>query len=69
MRFRSERSGDEPSMRISLLGLIYIVVGVIVAASQNYLDKLNTAGRVLSAILGVIAWPLLLIGFDISVHR
>jgi hypothetical protein len=56
-------------MRISVIGLIYIVIGVIVAASQNYLDKLNTAGRVLTAILGVIAWPLLLIGFDISVHR
>jgi hypothetical protein len=56
-------------MRISLLGLIYIVVGVIVAASQNYLDKLNTASRVLTAILGVVAWPLLVIGFDITVHR
>jgi hypothetical protein len=56
-------------MRISLLALIYLVIGVIVAASYDYLDKLNTAGRVLTAILGVIAWPLLLIGFDISVHR
>jgi hypothetical protein len=55
--------------RPSLLTLVWIVVGVIVAAGQDYFDSLDTAGRVLTAIAAVILWPLLLFGFDIQISR
>lgn len=48
-------------------GAIYLVLGVIVAVSQNYFDHLTTLGRLLSAILAVILWPLLLFGVDIRI--
>ena len=48
-------------------GLIYLVLGVIVAASENYFDQLSTLGRLLSAILAVMLWPLLLLGLDIRI--
>ena len=48
-------------------GIIYFVLGLLVAASQNYFDHLSTLGRVLSAIIAVIVWPLLLFGIDIRI--
>jgi hypothetical protein len=55
--------------RPSLLAIVWIVVGVIVAATQDYFDSLGTAGRVLTAIAAVVFWPLLLFGFDIQISR
>ena len=55
--------------RPSLLGLLWLVVGVAVAAAKDYFDTLGTAGRVLSAIVAVLLWPLVLIGFEIRISR
>lgn len=52
-----------------LLVLAYLVVGVVVAVSRDYLDSLDTAGEWISAILAVLIWPLLLLGFDVAVRR
>ncbi len=48
-------------------GLVYLVLGVIIAVSQNYFDHLTTLGRLLSAILAVLLWPLLLFGIDFRI--
>jgi hypothetical protein len=55
--------------RPSLITLAWIVIGIIVAAAQDYFDSLKTAGRVLTAVAAVILWPLLLFGFDIRISR
>jgi hypothetical protein len=55
--------------RPSLLGIVWIVVGVIVAAANDYFESLETAGRVLTAIAAILFWPLLLFGFDIRISR
>ncbi len=52
---------------MSIGAIVYLVLGVIVAVSQNYFDHLSTLGRLLSAILAVILWPLLLFGIDIRI--
>jgi hypothetical protein len=51
------------------LPLVWIVVGVVVAAIYDYFDTLGTAGRVLTAVVAVLLWPILLFGFDISISR
>jgi uncharacterized membrane protein YkvI len=53
----------------SWLGIVWLIVGVAVAAINDYFDNLNTVGRVISAILAVVIWPLVLLGFDITVRR
>jgi uncharacterized BrkB/YihY/UPF0761 family membrane protein len=53
----------------SLLAVAWIVIGVIVAATQDYFDSLGTAGRVLTAVAAILLWPLLLFGFDIRITR
>ncbi len=55
-------------MRISAGGVIYLVVGAIVAATHNYFDNVDTLKHFLSAVLAVVLWPLILIGIDVHIH-
>ena len=48
-----------------LLGLVYVAIGIFVAASKDYLEILDTAKRILSAVLAILLWPLLLLGVDL----
>ena len=50
-----------------LVLLIYIAIGVALAANRNYLDNLDTAKRLVSALLAIVLWPLLLAGIDLHV--
>jgi hypothetical protein len=50
-----------------LLGLIYVAIGVFLAASKDYLENLDTIKRVLSALLAILLWPLLLLGIDLHI--
>jgi hypothetical protein len=55
-------------MRInSLLGLVYLIVGVAIAASHHYFKNLDTLKLVVSAVLAVILWPLVLLGVDLHI--
>jgi hypothetical protein len=56
-------------MRPSLFTIVYLVIGLAVAYVNDYLDSLGTIGRVLTAILAILLWPLLLIGFDVRISR
>ena len=53
--------------RIPLLFLIYLVVGVVVAYSENYFDNVEKTKQLISAILAVLLWPLVLFGYDVKV--
>jgi hypothetical protein len=50
-----------------LLGLIYIAIGIFLAASKDYLENLDTLKQILSALLAILLWPLLLLGVDLHV--
>ena len=47
--------------KVSLGVVVWIVVGVIVAARDGYFDDLGSLSNVLSAILAVAVWPLVLL--------
>ena len=51
---------------ISLGGVVYIVIGVIVAANRGYLGDLGTIAHLLSAIVAIALWPLLLLGVNLN---
>jgi hypothetical protein len=55
--------------RPSYAFLVWLVIGVIVAAVKDYFDHLGTVGRILSAAAAVLLWPLLLFGFHITISR
>ena len=50
-----------------LLGLIYVAIGIFLAADRGDRDGLDTVRRVLSAILAIFLWPLLLLGIDLRI--
>ncbi len=55
-------------MRVTgLLSILYLVVGVVVAASQNYFSGISQLGDVAEAALAVLIWPVLLFGVDINI--
>lgn len=54
-------------MRISLPALVYLVIGVIVAASRDYFENFDRLKAIISAILAILAWPLVLLGVDIRI--
>jgi hypothetical protein len=55
--------------RSSFIGLVYLVVGVAVAAQKDYFKNLDTIRLILSAILAVVLWPLLLLGIDLHIRK
>jgi len=48
------------------IGLIYLVVGVVVAAINDYFDNLDTGLRIGTAVLAALIWPLVLFGIDVQ---
>jgi len=51
-----------------LIGIVYVVAGVVVAASHHYLSHLNTLRLIASAVLAVVLWPLVLLGVNLHLH-
>jgi hypothetical protein len=52
--------------RSNLLWIVYLIVGVIVAADKNYFEHVDRLVEILEAALAVALWPLLLFGVDIN---
>ena len=50
-----------------LIGIVYLVVGLLVAAARGYLGGIEGVSDLLSAVLAVLLWPLVLLGFDIKI--
>lgn len=46
---------------VSLGVVVWIVVGMIVAADHNFVRRLDSLSRTLSAILAVAVWPLVVL--------
>jgi hypothetical protein len=51
----------------SLLIIIYLAIGVVVANTHDYLAHLNNASHIISAILAVVLWPVVLLGADLHI--
>jgi hypothetical protein len=63
--------GKEPRAvfrrRFSLLGLIYLLVGLYVAFAYDYLDA-RVIKLILSALLAILLWPLVLLGVNLRIR-
>ena len=51
----------------SILGVVYLVIGIVVANSKNYFENLDAAKPLVSAVLAVVLWPLLLLGVNLHI--
>jgi hypothetical protein len=48
--------------------VVYLVVGLVVAHSHHYFAHLGAAKRILSAVLGVVLWPLVILGVNLHLR-
>jgi hypothetical protein len=49
----------------TLIIVVYVAVGVFVATTHDYFKHLTAVKPWISAILGVVLWPLVLAGVDL----
>ena len=66
MRYAARTAPAAP--RMSLLMLVYLVAGAIVASSHHYYAHLRTAKQYGSAVLAIVLWPLLFLGISLHIH-
>lgn len=52
----------------SIIGIVYLVAGLVVASSHAFLANLNALMPIVSAVLAVVLWPLVLLGVDLHLH-
>jgi hypothetical protein len=52
----------------SIVGLVYLVIGLIVASGHAYFAHLTTVLPILSAVLAMLLWPLVLLGVNLHLH-
>jgi hypothetical protein len=55
--------------RPSLLMIIYLVIGVLVAAARDYFANIDNVRGIASAALAIVLWPLVLLGVDLDLGR
>ena len=53
--------------RFSLLGLIYVLVGIYVAFAYDYIT-VRVIKIIISALLAIFLWPLILLGVDLHIR-
>ncbi|MCW2697976.1 MAG: hypothetical protein JWR62_3061 [Modestobacter sp.] len=53
-------------MRIGLFGLIYLLVGVVVALTNGY-NSVAGVSEVISLVAAVVLWPAIFFGVDLHV--
>lgn len=66
LRSRFERGAVGLS---GLLTLVYLAIGVWVAVTRDYFDRLRGVRAIVSMILAVVLWPLVLLGVDLHLGR
>ena len=53
--------------QVSLGFVIWLVVGFVVAANHGFLSHLDSLSGVLSAVLAVLAWPLVVLDVHVAI--
>jgi hypothetical protein len=51
---------------VLVLFVVYVIIGVIIAAGHHYFEHLDAVRPIASAVLAVVLWPLVLLG--VSFH-
>jgi hypothetical protein len=51
----------------SILSLVYLVIGLIVANSHHYFRHVSGIKPIASSVLAVLLWPLILFGVNLHI--
>jgi hypothetical protein len=53
----------------SLVTLVYLVVGAVIANNHGYFHHLNGFSAIVSAVLAVVLWPVVLFGGSLHLNK
>jgi hypothetical protein len=67
LKFRGPGKRSLVILPRKLLGLIYVAIGIFLAANKDYFENLDTVKRIVSALLAVLLWPLLLLNVNLHI--
>jgi hypothetical protein len=51
----------------SVIMIVYVVIGVAVAAARGYLGDVGSIGDIMNLLLAVLLWPLVLLGIEFNI--
>jgi hypothetical protein len=49
----------------TLIGIAYLVIGIVVASTHHYFSHVGSVKGIASAILAILLWPLVLFSVDL----
>jgi hypothetical protein len=52
----------------SIVMIVYLVIGVALAAARGYLGDVGSIGDIVNLLLAVLLWPLLLLGVEFNIN-
>jgi hypothetical protein len=50
-----------------LIALIYLVIGVLVAAARNYFERLDNVRGIVSLLIAILVWPVVVFDVDVRI--
>jgi hypothetical protein len=50
-----------------LIALIYLVIGVLVAAVRNYFERLDNVRGIVSLLIAILVWPVVVFDVDVRI--
>ena len=63
-RFREGGPGTSTGVK-TIIAIVYVVIGVVVASTHHYLAHLGDIKAIASAVLAILLWPLVLFGVNL----
>lgn len=52
-----------------LISIVYLVIGVLVAAARNYFERLDNIRGIVSLLIAIVVWPLVVFDIDVRIGR
>jgi hypothetical protein len=62
-----EEKGEVQMRRI--IAIVYLVIGVLVAAARDYFERLGSIKGIGSLLLAIVLWPLVLFDVDVRIGK
>ena len=50
-----------------LIAIIYLVIGVVVAAARDYFERLGSVRGIVSLIIAIVLWPIVVFDIDVRI--
>lgn len=52
-----------------LIAIIYLVIGVVVAAARNYFERLDSVKGIVSLLIAIVLWPIVVFDIDVRIGK